>query len=351
MRMRPAVSLLRVGVHPISVMLIFGALCGLFVFALHPWFMNWGSTPEERATVLPGDTAPPETYFTRAITIDAPPSAVWPWLLAIGQDRAGFLSNDYLENLTGADIHNADTLRPEWWQRAVGDRVPMASPGMRALGGDVTSTTIRVLEPERVIADTPGRFVLLPRGESATRLLLRESLDDPIRGGAAWVLWDPVHFVMEQRLLQGVKERAEGRPLVPPVVQAAAHVGWALAGLGLLGLFLSRRAWRPWLLLPIGVMLPSLWLTGDLNSVLAGFLAIGITLAGLLAWGWRWLAPYLLVASGVALVLLLAPDSYATFGLMFLVLVVGLAAGARGRINGLLGSGLERQPAARAPVP
>src|SRR5919198_5266508 len=180
MQMR-AVSLLRVAVHPISVMLISGALCGLFVFALHPWFMNWGSTPEERATVLPGDTAPPETYFTRAITIDAPPSAVWPWLLAIGQDRAGFLSNDYLENLTGADIHNADTLRPEWQQRALGDKVPMASPSMRALGGDVTVTTIHLLEPERAIADTPGRFVLYPVAESKTRLLLRESLNDPIR--------------------------------------------------------------------------------------------------------------------------------------------------------------------------
>src|ERR1041384_5150383 len=82
--------------------------CLLFVGVLHPWFMNWGSTPEERAMVLPGDAAPPDSYFTRAITIDAPPAAVWPWLLAIGQDRAGFLSNDYLENLAGGDIHNAD---------------------------------------------------------------------------------------------------------------------------------------------------------------------------------------------------------------------------------------------------
>ena len=75
-----------------------GTLCGLFVVVvLRPWLMNRGSTPEERAMVLPGDTAPPETSFTRAITIETPPSAVWPWLLAIGQDRAGFPSNDYLE--------------------------------------------------------------------------------------------------------------------------------------------------------------------------------------------------------------------------------------------------------------
>src|SRR5919201_2659776 len=258
-----ASRLLRIVVRPLPAVLIFAALCALFVAVLHPWLMSWGATSDERALVLPGDTAPPETYFTRAITIDAPPSAVWPWLLAIGQDRAGFLSNDYLENLTGADIHNADTLQPEWQQRALGDKVPMASPGMRALGGDATLTTIHLLEPERAIADTPGRFVLLPQGDSSTRLLLRESLDDPIRAGAAWVLWDPMHFVMEQRLLQGIKERAEGRPLVLPVVQAVAHVGWALAALGLLGMFLSRPAWRAWLLLPIAVAWPALWLTSD----------------------------------------------------------------------------------------
>jgi uncharacterized protein len=320
MRMPSVSSLIAVAVRPVSVLLIFVALCALFAVVLHPWFMNWGATTEEQAMVLPGDTAPPSMYFTRAITIDAPPSAVWPWLLAIGQDRAGFLSNDYLENLTGADIHNTNVVRPEWQQRAIGDKVPMGSPGQRTLFGEATVTTIRLLEPERAIADAPGRFVLLPRGESTTRLLLRELLDDPIRSGATWILWDPMHFVMEQRMLQGVKERTEGRPFVPPVLQLAAHVGWASAALGLAGLFMSRSKWRPWLVLPVGLVVPSLVLTGDLNSVFAGFLAVGITVAGFLAFGWRWCAPYLLLASAVAIILLLAPDNYAAFGLIFLVL-------------------------------
>jgi membrane protease YdiL (CAAX protease family) len=326
MKVRLATRLVRVAAHPISALVIFVALSAIFASVLHPWFMNWGATAEEQAMALPGDSAPPGTYFTRAIAIDAPPSAVWPWLLAIGQDRAGFLSNDYLENLTGADIHNAAVLRPEWQQRALGDRVPMTSPEQRAVFGDVTSTTIRLLEPERAIADTPGRFVLLPAGQSSTRLLLRESLDDPLRNGAMWVIWDPMHFVMEQRLLQGVKERAEGRPLVPPVLQLAAIVGWALAAVWLLGLFLLRRAWRLWLVLPIGVVIPALVLTGDINSVMAGFLAVGITVAGFLHFGWRWCGPYLLLASAVALTLLLAPDSYTTFGLIFLatLAVVGV---------------------------
>src|SRR3954471_19521563 len=85
--------------RPLPALLVFAALWALYLLVLHPWLMNWGATPEERVMALPGDAAPPSAYFTRAITIDAPPAAVWPWLQAIGQDRAGFLSNDWLENL------------------------------------------------------------------------------------------------------------------------------------------------------------------------------------------------------------------------------------------------------------
>jgi hypothetical protein len=311
-------------IRPLPVLLLFVAAWGLFLLILHPWLMNWGAAPEERAMVLPGDEAPPAAYFTRAISIDAPPSAVWPWLLQIGQDRAGFYSNDYLENLFGGDIHNAGVLRPEWQARAVGDKVPMAGEQMRQAGGDYTLLTVRLLEPEWVYADVPGRFVLVPTDNGGTRLLLRERLAIPERDGAMWLLWDPMHFVMEQRMLQGIKERAEGVPLVPPAVEVTARIGWAVAGVGLFGLFVRRPGWRPWVLVPAAVVVPTLWLTGDGNSALAGFLAVGITVTGALEYGWRWWPPYLLLASAVALVLLLAPDSYTAFGLVFLA--VGLAA-------------------------
>jgi len=302
--------------------------------------MGWGSTPEEQAMPLPGDTAAPSAYYTRAITIDAPPSAVWPWLLQIGQDRAGFYSYTWLENLTGADIHNADEIRPEWQRRAVGDRVPMAGVPLQRLGGEVTLLTVRLLQPERAIADLPGRFVLLPRGDRATRLLLREPLAIPERGGIAWVIWDPMHFVMEQRMLRGIKERAEGQPLVPPALQAGAGIGWALAGLGLLAVFLSRRRWWPWLVLPSAAVVPPLWLAGDVTAALAGFLAVGITVAGGLAFGRRWWPPYLLLGAGVLLVLLLAPDAYAAFGLLFLL----AEAGAGARVLGRVRLGVPQQP-------
>jgi len=308
-------------------LVIFVAASLLFLGFLHPWLMNWGSTLEEQATALPGDTGSPQGYLTRAITIAIPPNEVWPWLQAIGQDRAGFFSNDYLENLAGADIHNADTLHPEWQHRALGDKVPMSGGTERALAGDSTMLTVRILEPGKIIGDIPGRFVLQPIGDTGTRLLLRESRNIPERAGLGWLIWDPMHFVMEQRMLQGIKERAEGQPFVPRLVQTTAHVGWALAALGVLAVYVRR--WRPWLVLPVGLALPSLLLTGDLNCAIAGFLAIGITVGGFLAFGWRWVAPWLIVSTCVAYVLLLAPDTYAAFGLIFLALSAVTAVASR----------------------
>ena len=78
-------------------------------------------------------------------------------------------------------------------------------------------------------------------------------------------------------------------------------------------------------MLPIAPGLPILWSTGDLNSALAAFMAIGMTVLGALACGWRWWRSYLLLGSGVALVLLLSPDNFAAFGLLFLFVEVGAA--------------------------
>jgi len=295
---------------------------------LYPWFLNWGATRAEQAAALPGDELLTNACcrFTRAITIDAPPSQVWPWIVQIGQERAGFYSNTWLENLTGADIHNADAIHPAWQQRKIGDRVLLARPD---LGGGIfrnmAQTRIVAMEPERMIANIPGRFVLLPVGERSTRLLVREQLPVSVPGRiVSALLWDPMHFVMQERMLRGIKERSEGQPLVAGAVEIVARVGWALAALVLLGIFLARWRWRWWGLLPAGVALPILRSTGDWQATLAGFLAVGITVLGAQAFGRKWWPPYLLLATAVALTLLLSPDAYAVFGvaLGFLALVV-----------------------------
>src|SRR5208283_2565218 len=281
----------------------------VYFSSLHPWFMNWGATPAEQQMALPGDQLLPEPAFrfTRAITIRAPASVVWRWVVQIGQGRAGFYSNTFLENLTGADIHNADAIHPEWQQRELGDRVLLARPDL--FGGffaEGAQTRIVALEPNRLIADIPGRFVLQPIDAGSTRVFLRESVPSTFAARAAnTLLWNPVHFVMQQRMLRGIKERAEGQPLVPAWLMWLARAGWMLAAVSLLALFLAQRRWRPWVLLPVAFVIPVLRSSGDWDATLAAFLAIGITVLGALSFGRRWWPPFPLLAAAVALMLLL----------------------------------------------
>jgi hypothetical protein len=312
-----------------GALMIFAAAWVVYFAVLHPWFMNWGATKAEREMALPGHQLLPNASnrFTRAITINAPASVVWQWIVQMGEERAGFYSNTWLENLTGADIHNANTIHPEWQHRAIGDHVLLARPDL--LGGvfaKMAQNRIVALEPERLIADIPCRFVLLPIGKNTTLLLLREAVPSGFAARTASALiWDPMHFVMEQRMLRGIKERAEGKPLVSTGMMLIARIGWVLAGTSLLGLFLARR-WRLWVLLAIVIVIPVLRLTDDWNATLAGFLAIGITLLGALAYGRHRWPPFLLLAVTVALILLLAPDPYTAFGVALDVVWVALVA-------------------------
>ena len=90
---------------------------------LHGCRARWGATDEELTRPWPGDefVPVPRGGFTHAITIHAPASQVWPWVAQIGQDKGGFYSYEFLENLAGCNIHNADRLVPAWQQVKVGD--------------------------------------------------------------------------------------------------------------------------------------------------------------------------------------------------------------------------------------
>jgi hypothetical protein len=307
--------------HPAGMLAMVVALLALYSTVLHPWMNSWGATEAEQYVALPGDELPadPANYRTKAINIDAPPQEVWSWIIQIGQDRAGFYSNDYLENLAGGDIHNVDEIRPEWQSRAVGDMVPMArSDILGGALGDAIYLPIGAIEPGVMITKLPGRFVLLPREDGTTRLLLREVYDGPVMGEAfAFWVYDPMHFVMEQRMLRGIKERAEGQPLVPGWLALIARAGWVMAGVTVAALFLSRRRWIPVGLVCAALMVPSFSSTGDFDAALAGFLALGISLLGAMVFGRRWLVAYPLVAALVLLVLLLSPDSWTVVGSIF----------------------------------
>jgi hypothetical protein len=128
-----------------SIWRIVGALLGaaasvaatdrLYRRYLREWVLTWGATSEEVASRLPGDEflEDADIVATRAIEIQAPPSAVWPWLVQMGPGRAGAYTYDWIENLFGLDMHSADRIVPEWQQLQEGDvlRSREDRPGMR----------------------------------------------------------------------------------------------------------------------------------------------------------------------------------------------------------------------------
>jgi hypothetical protein len=206
------------------------AVAGLPLFLAAPlvrrWHLRWGATSEEAAGTMPGDDLVPVAQFTatRAITIDAPPDQVWPWIVQAGYRRAGFYSYDLLDNLGRP---SAETILPAWQHPGTGDlAAPMASPAT-----DQTSFRVAQIEPPALLVwakpDSTWAWVLISLPGSGTRLVTR--IKQRYRPAPATlitvVLAEFGDFPMMRKMLLGIKRRAEGlaaAPAGPPVVAAEA---------------------------------------------------------------------------------------------------------------------------------
>ena len=188
----------------------------LYRMRLRPWMYTWGADDDEVTAVLPGTSSWPRTRrrTTRAVTIDAPIAAVWPWLAQIGEDRGGFYSYSVLERAVGAHIHNANTVHPEWQDVRVGDTVWLA----RRYGDAARQVVAAVAPGSHLVLMLPGDFERVQQGMKAsgawgfylrrkdgwTRLIARGS-----GGAVGHVAFDVPHFVMEQKMMRGIRDRAE----------------------------------------------------------------------------------------------------------------------------------------------
>lgn len=191
---------------------------------LRAGYESWGATLEEVRATLPGDSIVPEPRraSTRAVTIDAPPGAVWPWLVQIGHARGGLYSYDWLENLVGCDLHSAEEILDDHQVLRPGDAVRMGPEGYPAFAVAevdaphhlvLVSTDPRNGRPtfdgEQPVGTT-WQWVLDPAG-AGTRLVSRQRLTYPSGQTAMWSVVQPIAFVMERKMLLGIKERAELR--------------------------------------------------------------------------------------------------------------------------------------------
>lgn len=205
------------------------ALGAAYSFVLLPRLRRWGATADETSRPLPGDGLIQDPLYvtTRAITVHAPAASVFPWLVQIGQNRGGFYTYDALENLFKLEIHSADRIHPEWQDLQPGSDYMSLDPDHTMM------LTVVELDPPRAFVvrtggpdeapQDPGDFF---KGEiAATWAFVVEPLTDAssrllIRWRASWrqtvpaalaraFLLEPVHFIMEEGMLRGVRARAE----------------------------------------------------------------------------------------------------------------------------------------------
>jgi hypothetical protein len=191
-------------------------LAGGCILLLRRRSLGWGATRQEHAMTLPGDDLipSPDLTSTRATTIHAPGAEVWPWIAQLGQGRGGFYSYEFLENLVGCDIHNADRIVPEWQVIGVGDQVRLA-PEVALEVAAVDQGRSLVLRGGVPMGSTPPpydfswAFVVQEQMDVATRLVVRERY--------AYTRWwapllvEPVEvisFVMHEKMLRGIRDRA-----------------------------------------------------------------------------------------------------------------------------------------------
>lgn len=200
-----------------------------YVLLIRPWHLTWGASRDEADRSLPGDelVSSPKMVATHAITIHAPATQVWPWLVQIGQGRGGFYSYDWIENQMGLDIHSANRILPEFQDLKVGDLIPLAPGGFGipvamleptrrlVLHGDtrLDPGVLPINNPEDYFAASWG-FYLEEIAAGKTRLVERWRADWN-HGLKNWffmrAFMEPGAFLMERKMLLGIKERAEKR--------------------------------------------------------------------------------------------------------------------------------------------
>jgi hypothetical protein len=209
-------------------------IAAVYALVVRRWMLTWGSTLEERSRPLPGDDIEPDAEYvtTRAVTIRAPAESVWPWLVQMGQDRAGFYTHNWVERLLQSGIPDTSEIRPEWQHISVGDLMRTN----RDIGGKPMGWPVVAVDPGRSLVvsnkSLPAgtyAFVVDPVDQDTSRLVVRDRarwrlLEWPF---AAFV-YEPLHAYMETGLISGVRKRAEAVARPEPSAFTSLAVGAAI---------------------------------------------------------------------------------------------------------------------------
>jgi hypothetical protein len=179
---------------------------------LRHWHVTWGATEQEVAAAMPGDHLLPRAQYrtTRAITIDATPQEVWPWLVQVGYRRAGWYAGDLLDNFGRPSLRR---IVPELQDIRVGQWLAMVPKPSERTAFRVDSFA----QPSWLLWRTPNRiwaWRLVPLAGGRTRLITRlrtvYEWRRPLALGTV-VLMECADYPMMRRMLRGIRDRAEAR--------------------------------------------------------------------------------------------------------------------------------------------
>ena len=183
---------------------------GVYIRVVRPWTKRWGATDDEVVRPMLGDNvvARADYVATRAVTIQATPEDVWPWLVQIGSGRAGWYSYDRLDN---GGAPSATVILPEFQSLAVDQLVPM-------IPGDEIGVWVKEIEPGCRILwwDRKGEYswewTLNEVSPGVTRLVsrLRATYPPLLSARTVYTLVATTgDVVMMRRCLLGIRDRAE----------------------------------------------------------------------------------------------------------------------------------------------
>jgi hypothetical protein len=183
---------------------ILAALVAFFYLAYRPWQLSWGATPDEVARPMVGDGLVKNPTFnaTRAVTINAPAERIWPWIVQIGYEKAGFYSWDILDN---DGIPSAGRIIPEFQKLKIGDLIPLS---------EHTDAAVVSMEPNEhllLVFQSEGTvtwaWALFKIDANRTRLVNR--LRWHASSAVSQFVLDAFEIIMMRKHLLGIKRRAE----------------------------------------------------------------------------------------------------------------------------------------------
>lgn len=206
--------------HPVRVILIILCIaCLQLIFGMtviKPLIFTWGSTDQETTMAMPGDHLAPFISSTRSITVNAPISEVWDWLIQLGADRGGFYSYWFIEKPLGYRYREQNQIEPKFKDMKVG----------RIISGSLDSSESVIEYSFPVVAVDQGNFFVL-KGWGCfllneidlkhTRLIVRTHGQklSTFRDHVGYFIMMPLHYLMERRMLMGIKTRSETGPGMP----------------------------------------------------------------------------------------------------------------------------------------